>query len=132
MKVLYLFIISLCFLLLGGYSNAHAGTHHQTNFSSVKHTQRAQQIKLADSVRAHTVLKGAGKSEEPKFLISNEDEDESLSARKHVLLVKYSLVVAYTFILSYLLSFFKERLPFCSHLPYISSCKYIAQRALRI
>lgn len=133
MKVLYLFVVSLCFLLFGGWSNAHAGTHYKhTRYSSVHCNENSPQVKLANSNQDITVLKGSAESKEPEFLISSEDEDESLSARRYLLQDKYSLIVSYTLVLSLLYSSFKDRLPLCKHLSYTSSYKYIILRALRI
>jgi hypothetical protein len=133
MKAVYLFLVALFFLLSGG-SLAYAGNSHQGkgSYLTAHHAKSAAQANIQRNRPEHVVVGSAAAKQDQQLLITDENEDDNFSVRKHVALVKYSLIFAYTLVLSCLFSFFKARLPFCIHLSYLSSYKYIVHRALRI
>jgi hypothetical protein len=135
MKAMYLLLVSLCFFLSGGRVNsAYAvANHNKVTYTPAHQVQELQQIDRFSDNKDAAIFRAAGANDEDKLLFSSENEDENdLSARKYILLTKYSLILTYTFILSNLCVCVKDRIPFCSHLSYISSYKYIVQRALKI
>jgi hypothetical protein len=131
MRAVYLFFVSLCFLLLSGPNYAHTAAHSNRYASSSE--VKAKNIKFTIRDNSHPLFKLATVSEEKEFLITDEDDDEhDLSVGKYPLLAKYSFLFTFTFFLGYLYSCIKDRLPICAHLSYINSYKYISQRVLRI
>jgi hypothetical protein len=131
MRAVYLFFVSLCFILVSGLTHAHLVAHGNKNISSIKLT--AKYLKFTIRGEDHPLVRAATVSEEKQFLITDEDDDEhDLSASKYTLLAKYSLLFTFTFFLAYLYSCIKDRLPACAHLSHINSYKYISQRVLRI
>lgn len=134
MRVLYLFFIFLCFLLLGSCNYAYAGAnHHNTGYSVVQNIEKRQQIKFANTNQDYLIIKNGSLSDDDDYLIDVEDEDENVVfASKYVILTKCFLALSHTLILNYLYSPFKDRLLVCRRLIYTSSYKYILQRTLRI
>ncbi|WP_345952001.1 hypothetical protein ABDD95_11300 [Mucilaginibacter sp. PAMB04274] len=134
MKTVYIFLVSLFFLLLGGDNYAYTGAHlKRAKYSSAQDVSKVQKVSLGTVNKDNTLIKQANLSEDSEHLISVEDEDESDGlARRHLLLDKYSLLLAYTFVLNLFYISFVKRLPFCSHLSYSSSYKYLLQRSLRL
>ncbi|WP_158829225.1 hypothetical protein [Mucilaginibacter lacusdianchii] len=134
MKAAYLFFIALCFLLLRGDSYAYARAHHNALcYSPAQHTDKQNQIKAAVKNQDGTVVTSASSKEVNDYLISVEDDDENtVFARKFMLPAKYFIILSYILVLSTFYTYVKKRLPFCIHLSYIDSCKYLVQRSLRI
>lgn len=133
MRTVYLLFIFLCLLSSGKHTYAYAGTHHHANNSSSAHNiGKSKENKFVNS-KSKTLFKSSASTDKEEFLIGYEDDDENtVSARKYILTDKFSLILFYTFVLGYLSTCINNRLPICSHLFFISSNRYIVQRALRI
>lgn len=134
MKTVILFCLSLFFLLLGGHNYAHARAQHNTVASTpTQNIEKPQQTKLINTNQDLPVIKNNTLSEKREDFVSIEDEDDdSVFARKSVLPTKYFITLAYVTTLISPNSYVKNRLPFCKHLSYTSSYKYILQRVLKI
>ncbi|WP_214225974.1 hypothetical protein [Pedobacter sp. B4-66] len=134
MKTVILFLLSLCFLLLGRSDHAYAGAHQNTaSYSSALNTEKPQLTKFINTAQDLPVIKSNCFSEQREDFISVENEDEDfVSARKSALPVKYIITLAYASILNSSSNYVKNRLPFCKHFSYTSSYKYILQRVLKI
>lgn len=134
MRIVFLFLISFCFLSFGDCNCVYAGTpHNKTHYLPAQNIEKTQQVNFAPSNLDYTIIKNVDLTDEQDYLNDLEDEDENLvSASRYILLARVFLTFSCTFILSFLYSSAKGRLPFCGHLSYISSYKYIIQRSLRI
>lgn len=134
MRAAVLFFLSLCFLLLIGADYGNSGTHHsRIDYLPAQNSKATQNAKFSNTSQDFSITKSINLSEEKVYLINVEDEDEDLvSVRKYVLLVKYFVTLASISLLIYFYNYFKNRLPFCHHLSYILADKHILQRALRI
>jgi hypothetical protein len=134
MKAVILFLLSLCFLLLGRYDHAYAKANHNTaSYSSAQKIEKLQQAKFINTNQELPIIKNNCFSEQREDFLSVENEDEDyVSARKSVLPVKYIITLAYAATLNNSFNYIKNRLPFCKHLSYSSSYKYILQRVLKI
>lgn len=118
------FFACLCILLLKGYDYVHAATRHHNICCAPSHN--------FDKTQQHfTVINDADADKEEEYFVSDDVEDEdpnSLFARKYRLLARCNIIPSYLFISHYLYSCPKARLSFCSALSY----KYITQKVLRI
>lgn len=118
------FFICLCVLLLKGYDHVHAATrHHHICYSP------SQQI--GSTQQGFTAMLDADSNTEDDYYITDDIEDEdpnSVFARKYRLLARCNVIPSYLFISHYLHSCPKAPLSFCSALSY----KYITQKVLRI
>ena len=127
----FIFLIYLCSLLLRGYDYVFIDTHYNNVCSSAVQYEKDRQATFANTKRDDSIIKDAGPNEEEEYLVRNDVEDEdgnSVFARKYKLQACRNLIPSYTYVLSYLPNSFKDHLSFCGHLPYI----YILQRVLRI
>lgn len=133
MKLVVTFLV-LCFFLLGGYTPAHAGAPDcKVSYSLASHIEQAQQVEKRTTSRHYLISRDNELEKESTLIISVEDEDEEEDiVRKHIVPAKYLLAFYYTFFSIHSSCSLSEPLSFCQHLSYISSCKYIAQRVLRI
>jgi|GEM_PF-672828 len=145
MKVVIVFFLSLCFLLLKGHTDVYADVqHHSPGYSIVYHDsfsyapaqyiEKKQQAQLENIDRNFPVIKDNSLNDKKEEFVSLEedDDDDSVFSRKYVLLAKYFITLTYASILICFYNYFKNRLPFCRHLSYSSSYKYILQRVLRL
>jgi hypothetical protein len=133
MRTVVLFFLFLCFLFVGRHYHAYGSSRNLGLRNTVAQTtDKIKQLNYSIISNQHAVVKAHGNVQDGSFMVTDFDEDEYSSARRYILLAKYSLIVSYTIVLSYLFTYIKKRLPIIGHLSYISSCKYIAQRALRI
>lgn len=134
MKAVILFLLSLCFLLLGRYDLAYAeANHNDASYPSAQNIEKLQQAKFINTNQELPIIKNNCFSEQKEDFISVENEDEDfVSARKLVLPVKYIISLANSSVLSNSNNYVKNRLPCCKHLSYTSSYKYILQRVLKI
>jgi hypothetical protein len=118
------FFACLCILLLKGYDYVHAATrHHNICYTPPHSFEKTQQ--------AFTEITDADYDQDEEYFVSDDVEDEdpnSLFARKYRLLARCNIIPSYLFISHYLYSCPKARLSFCSALSYI----YITQKVLRI
>lgn len=134
MRTVVLFFLFLCFLFVGRHYHAYGNMPANGLRNTVAQTtDKIKQLSFSIIKHDPAVVKKHSKVQDGNYLISDFDEDEnSLLARRYMLMAKFSLIVAYTLVLSYLITCLEERLPVVRHLSYISSYKYIVQRALRI
>lgn len=135
MKVVLLFFLYSFFLLSGVYQHAYASGHDAriSSYSPAQHVAKAEVAKFGRVNQIFPMIKDNSLNERREDLISVEDEDDDfMSSRKYVLLVRYFFTLAYASVLIYFYNYIKSRLPFCKHLSYASSYKYILQRVLRI
>lgn len=133
MKAPVLFLLSICFFLLGE-SYAH-GRNHQNNAAQItadrNQSVHKAEVQLTDrAVRLINDVRLADKNLE-FFNVENEDEDFVFS-KKSVVFVSYFITLATIFCFGYSFNPFKNRLPFCTHFSYTSSHLYLQQRVLRI
>jgi len=134
MRTVVLFFLFLCFLFVGRHYHAYGNaTCNGLRNTVAQATDKIKQLRYALVSNDHAVVKTHSTAHRGHELVTDFDEDEyNSSARRYILLDKYSLIVSFTLVLSFLYSCTKERLPVVRYLSYISSYKYIAQRALRI
>jgi len=134
MRTIVLFFLFLCFLFVGRHYHAYESVRANGLRNTVAQTtDKIKQLNYSIIKHDLAVVKKHSKVQDGNYLISDFDEDENNpSAKRYMLMAKYSLIVAYTIVLSYLITCLEERLPVIRHLSYISSYKYIVQRALRI
>jgi len=132
MRVVILFVLTLCFFLFTGcpYSYSHSNTQ---DIHKSKEKIRETHAALKDIEPAFFLHKSKTLTEIKEDFINLEDDDEELVVtRKYAELTKYYVTLAYASILVHFYNYLKNRLPFCKHLSYSSSYKYILQRVLRI
>ena len=130
MRAFVRFFLYLCFLLLGGYHGAVAGTHN-TRVAKV-HVGKPK-ASFGISINAHTLIKKNTPGDKKEDFIGIEDDDDELTlSRKFTLLERNIIPVPYVSLTDYPNNNFIVRLPFCRHLSYASSFKYILQRVLRL
>ncbi|RYE29148.1 MAG: hypothetical protein EOP42_15050 [Sphingobacteriaceae bacterium] len=107
--------------------------HAVADQTSTHKTEKTHQLKSVNQNQEHTLIKSAAAGEDEDFFVEDDNEDENtVFARKYVLQTSYFLIVSFTFILYFFYSRFKYRLPFCVHLSQIYSHKYLTYRALII
>jgi hypothetical protein len=131
MRLDLIFFLFLCFNLVGGSNSASAGHHYATitHFESMQ----AQKSESVDSDHQQYALTTDLKlTKENDDLIFVEDEDEEAHITRKLVSLATCISFFYSFILSHPSGNVLDRLAFCRHQFYASSCKYIAQRVLRI
>jgi hypothetical protein len=133
MKIAYLYILSLCFLLLGGYCAAYGILPNDHNRPANKRIGKTQLVKLPvinrDPVISHNGLPLDGK--QTVLTLENEDDDTGFR-RKFTLLATCLVVLSFASFLNYLFAYFKARLYSFKQLLTTGSSKYLLQGALRI
>jgi hypothetical protein len=133
MKIAYLYILSLCFLLLGGYCAAYGILPNDSSHPATKRMGKTQLVKLPvvnqDPVISHNGLPLDTK--ETILTVEAEDDDTGFR-RKFTLLATFLVVLSYASFLNYLYKFFKTRLYSFKQLIPAGSYKYLLQGALRI
>lgn len=129
MRIVVLFVC-LCILLLRGYDYIYSGTYHNSIWhTSARAIEKAQQVVFTD--KPQQSIKNTHSGAEALYLESDDVEDEdpnSLFARKYRLLARFCLLLSNFFILRYLHKCSRSQLTFFNPLSY----KYITQKALRI
>jgi hypothetical protein len=123
MKTVYLFFLSLFFLLAGAQIHAYGHVHANTT--------APKSLRQLDRTQLHALNIGAGTSDTDAFFVGDEDDD-NVSGPKSILALKYAVTLSFSFFFYCLYSAVKNRLPLCSHFSYLSAYKYILQRSLRI
>ena len=133
MKIACLYILSLCFLLLGGYCAVYGIVPNDGGHPITKRIGKTQLVKLPvinqDPVITHNTL--PLDSKQTIVSVVNEDDDSGLR-RKYVLLATCLVILAYASFLNYLYKYFKNRLYSYKYLLTVGSYKYLLQGALRI
>ncbi|GAB2976557.1 hypothetical protein GCM10027049_09290 [Mucilaginibacter puniceus] len=133
MKIAYLYILSLCFLLLGGYCAAYGILPNDNSRPATKRIGKTQLVKLPvvnqDPVITHNTLP----LDDKQTIVSvvNDDDDFGFR-RRYVLLVTSLVILAYASFLNYLYKYFKNRLYSYKQLLTVGAYKYLLQGALRI
>jgi hypothetical protein len=127
-----IFFVCLCFLLLRGNEEVYAGTNHRgTCYTPLQHIDKTQPVSFTNADEGCIVTKNTGSEGENENLLgidAEEEDSDTISARKYKLLTRTSLIFSHTFLVSYSCHSFKDCLPFFTPLSY----KYIIQRVLRI
>jgi hypothetical protein len=133
MKIAYLYILSLCFLLLGGYCAAYGILPNEGGHPANKRIGKTQLVKLPianqDPVISHTGL--PVDSKETILTVETEDDDTGFR-RKFTLLATYLIVFSFASFSNYLFKYFSNRLYCYKQLLSLDSYKYLLQGALRI
>ena len=133
MKIAYLYILSLCFLLLGGYCAAYGILPNEGGRPANKRIGKTQLVKLPvisrDPVISHNGL--PLDSKETILTVETEDDDSGFR-RKFTLLATYLVILSFASFLNYLFAYFKTRLYSFKQLLTVGSYKYLLQGALRI
>lgn len=134
MRIVVIFFLFLCFSLSGVYDSVHLDAcQNRISYLPAQNIEKTQQAKFTNAYKDFTVTKNTSLGKEKEhFVIVEDEEEDHVSARKYVLLVRYFTTLSLAFNFNYSLSIFKDSLPFCTHLSYSSSHKYITQRVLRI
>jgi len=131
MKIAYLYILSLCFLLLGGYCAAYGILPNARPAN--KRIGKTQLVKLPvvnqDPVISHNGL--PLDSKQTILTVETEDEDTGFR-RKFTLLATCLVILSFSSFLNYLFKYFKNRLYSFKQLLTVGSYKYLLQGALRI
>lgn len=133
-RLLINFFLSLCFFLLRGHGHLYAGTDQDYVYRSMlQHSENTVHICIAHVRSDHAVINSkppSGAKKEKMKATEVEDEEESLSGRKHLQLSNYyhldPLEPAVYF------NYLKHPLPFCIHFSYSSSDKFIMHRVIRV
>lgn len=72
-----LFFVCLCFLLLKVDSSLYAGMqHYSIGYTSARHPQKANEVKLVSASKDCAVITDAGVDTKMEYLISDDVEDE--------------------------------------------------------
>ena len=133
MKIAYLYILSLCFLLLGGYCAAYGILHSDGGHPATKRMGKTQLIKLPvvnqDPVISHN---GLPLDTKQTILTVETEDDDSGFRRKFTLLATCLVILSAASFLNYLFKYFKNRLYSFKQLSTVGSYKYILQGVLRI
>ena len=134
MKIAFLYILSLCLLMVGKYSYANDTVKHGSNAPLMaKHIGKMQTFKFASIQRDPTVFTTSAPNGDSETILRVETEDEDIVfRRKMVLMVNYFILAIGSSFLIYFLGYFKRRLYNYRQLFTVSSSKYILQGALRI
>ena len=133
MKIAYLYILSLCFLLLGGYCAAYGILPSDGGHPATKRMGKTQLIKLPvvnqDPVISHN---GLPLDTKQTILTVETEDDDSGFRRKFTLLATWLVILSFASFLNYLFKYFKNRLYSFKQLSTVGSYKYLLQGALRI
>ena len=134
MKIAFLYILSLCLLLVGKYSYANDVVQHGSDANlKAKHIGKMQTFKFASIHRDPTVFTNSTPALTDQVLVSVESEDDDTSfRRKYTLLANFLIVLIGTSFLSYFFSNHKRLFYNSRQLYAVSLYKYILQGALRI
>lgn len=133
-RLLINFFLSLCFFLLKGHGHLYADTDQGYVYRSMlQHSESTVHIRIPDVRSDHAMISNtpaSGPRKEKTKATEVEDEEESLSGRKHLEISNYyhfdPLEPA-----SYC-NYLKNPLPFCNHFSYLSSEKFIVHRVIRV
>ncbi len=131
MKNVVIFCLFLCFQLLAKYNSAYAHDYI-TSYSSTQAVIKNQKVESLKESQVNLVIKDGCLSEEnnySSFIEDDEEEEDDSITRKHTLLSKYFSIFFHAFTSSCCV---EDRLSFYKAPYYSGSCKYIAQRVLRI
>jgi hypothetical protein len=134
MKIAFLYILSLCLLMVGMYSYANDIVHHGSNAPlTAKHIGKMETFKFASIQQDPTVFSNSNPTLTDQILVSVENEDDDTSfRRKFTLLANFLIVLAGTLFLTYFFNYFKRLLYDARQLFTARTYKYILQGALRI
>lgn len=126
--------LSLCFLLLKGYSHLYANTDQNSIYKSLQQlSENRVQVSPPDADNSQLRISNAPSSGAKKEKIRAtevKDEEESVSGRKHLQISHYYFLYPQSPASYY--SYHKNPLPFCNHFSYYSSYKFIVHRVIRI
>ena len=133
MKIACLYILSLCFLLLGGYCAAYGIVPDQGSHPATKRIGKTQLVKFTNTNQDPIITHNTLPLEDKQTIVSvaNEDDDSGFR-RKYVLIATCVIALAYISFFNYLFNHFKNRLYSYRQLFTVSSYKYLLQGALRI
>jgi hypothetical protein len=132
-RIIYIYILSFCLLLFGGYCGAYAGNHHTPHgYAQAQRMQKTQQAKVTITGPGVNTLTNTISSDEKRSILTVEDEDDDIAfSRKYVLLTNYFISVVYAAFLIYCCNYFTKRSHVRRQLSTVGS-KYIFQGSLRI
>jgi len=132
MRTVYLFLISLCFLLTGAQSHVYGlAPANEQVYTQVKAHDIAQALKAKHDLQVQSPNIAPGTSDTDAFFVS-DDEDDLGSSGIHHLLSKHALVLSLVFFFCSFSAAKKPLLPIGDHFHYIYSYIYLSQRCLRI
>ena len=133
MRVAVVFVLFLCFHLLGRYDYANAAHGSNKFYSAGQHSGKTEQVEIPTTDGGSIFTAADGLKEGKDHLVSVDDEDEEeLVSRKSILLDKYFSAFYYAFIASH--SFNAAGKIFSSYESFSNTgtCIYLEQRVLRI
>lgn len=122
------FLVCICYILLGGYNYLYTGSHPNA-YASELHFEKSV-TKFTDKKQGYPVLREAA-ADACDYIIPEieEDDTDNISARKYKVPANYFNAFSNSFIIIHLYSRFKASCwPYYKLLTY----KYITQRVLRI
>ncbi|PSL32223.1 hypothetical protein [Chitinophaga ginsengisoli] len=133
-RLLINFFLSLCFFLFKGHSHLYASVDQNYVYRSMlQHSENTVHIRIAD-VRSDQAMinnKPASGAKKEKIKATEvEDEEESLSGRKHLEISHYYHFDPLEPAVYY--NYLKNPLPFCNHFSYLFSDKFIVHRVIRV
>src|SRR5690242_11418572 len=127
MRWLFRLLLSLCFILVGGYALLHS--HHSgyaLNSVSKNSLQSDHPSQLSDDAYINSIASPSAKKMYERIkAVEIEDDDESEPLRKLLDTNYYSNTFLFAHIQSHILSSLENPLPFCAHFSYVSSYKFI-------
>ncbi|WP_129716164.1 hypothetical protein [Pedobacter sp. SYP-B3415] len=133
MKVLMLFLVSLCFLLLRSGEYAHYRKHHDHSvYAPAQDVKKTLDQKFASVDPGARVIKNATAASQKHEVFSAEEDEDFVFSRKYVLLASFFFTLAYAIVLSDFFSRFKNRLPFNGHFAVACTGIFLVLRSIRI
>jgi hypothetical protein len=131
MKLVLTFFLFFFYCLFGHYNTSHAGIHHGIIHPRTLHYTKNYGPSTSTRGAGHITTKQESTGTGDDRIIGVEDEDEDI-INKQVPPARALLAFYYAFISTDPRHFIAPPLPFSRHLSYLGSCKYIAERVLRI
>ncbi|MEO7534481.1 MAG: hypothetical protein ABIU30_11570 [Ferruginibacter sp.] len=119
---------------MGKHTQAYTSTGNiQLGFSAVTHFAKPSEIQIADTNPGGIITGNHCLGTADDYLICDDDDNEDEDIiNKHILPARYLLIFYYTFITAERCTFIAETLTFSTPSSFLHSCKYIAQRVIRI
>jgi hypothetical protein len=131
MKVAVIFFLSVFFHVFSGHDAASASVRHGNIRLAAHNIKKTQQVESAKTNEGSLLSKDADSNEQNDYVLTARDEDEDI-IRKHLLPAAHFSALVYAFVSIYLQNCLSGKLSFYKSPSYTGSCKYIAQRALRL
>lgn len=138
-KFLIRFLLSLCILLLSGYSHLHAHAYQElSSYALIKNLKGSEHVSFRTVQNVQTFISSLSPSvTEKSFKVEaaeiEEEENKSVSFKKYLENSNYLTAVFYVLALAYFFRYIKTSLLFCKHFSYtLSQRRYLIFHVFRI